>query len=218
MRCVLSSRKWWTHRLTSTLMLDRETGGQGHVERARRHGPAGPSLTARRKSCASGVNTARTGAFADRSGNRLKRRSGPAFPAFPAAGGLCFDPPLTPHINRCARPTVQFQNRDYRGWTFLHEARSRLLRSYAGGVRHYVWRQRAGVTAPGRQISPFALNQAAIFGSQLPQNRFEAIAAPSLNTANFAQTTSGSTPPDPAWIEKPQSHPAMTESRPTRSA
>ena len=59
-------------------------------------------------------------------------------------------------------------------------------------------RQRAGVTASGRQMSTFALDQAAIFGSQLPQNRFEAIAAPSLSTANFAQTTSGSTPPDPA--------------------
>jgi pimeloyl-ACP methyl ester carboxylesterase len=50
------------------------------------------------------------------------------------------------------------------------------------------------------------------------QNFRLAIAAPSASAASFAQTTSGSTPPEPTWMLKPQSTAAITLSRPTRFA
>ena len=45
-----------------------------------------------------------------------------------------------------------------------------------------------------------------------------AISAPCASAASFAQTTSGSTPAVPTWMLNPQSVPAITLSRPTRSA
>src|SRR5687767_14103738 len=43
-----------------------------------------------------------------------------------------------------------------------------------------------------------------------------AIAAPSARVASLAQTISGSTAPNPAKVEKPQSVPAITRPGPTR--
>ena len=49
------------------------------------------------------------------------------------------------------------------------------------------------------------------------QNSRVARRAPSARLASFAQTTSGSTAAWPTQVPKPQSLPAMTFSRPTRS-
>src|SRR5512139_2449664 len=57
-----------------------------------------------------------------------------------------------------------------------------------------------------------------VYGRVHGQYLREAIFAPSTNARILAQTTSRSIPPEPTWIEKPQSAPAITLSRPTRSA
>src|SRR5579862_4852546 len=53
---------------------------------------------------------------------------------------------------------------------------------------------------------------------QFLQNFFDASAAPSASALSLAQTTSGSTPPWPTWMEKPQSTPAITFSGPSTPA
>jgi hypothetical protein len=56
------------------------------------------------------------------------------------------------------------------------------------------------------------------FIQRLPHNRRDAMAAPSASDRSLRYVTSGSTGPKPANVPKPQSLPAITRSRPSRSA